>query len=183
MWLWLSFTLVGIVVCLSFSRVKIPVVAQVAVVGLVLWYGIALFFLPGSLAGWPRQADVSRLPVNTIILSFSVIEPSPTDKGAIYVWLVDYKERKRQLKKQLDPTSTYERDKTVGVPRAYEVPYSKQLHKDMEAAKARAQNKNFMALKKGEKALKKGRTGTDSQDDVKVVVISPAELLTKDTFE
>lgn len=89
----------------------------------LIFYIVTLYSLPGFY-GWPTKQS---LPQKFILLGMEIQEPrTEADPGVIYMWV----------------KSLLEQD---SMPRAYELPYSSELHTRLTAAKKRMEFGHSMA--------------------------------------
>ena len=97
---------------------------KAAVVMLALvFYLITLYSLPGFY-GWPTKEP---LPKKFLLVGMDVREPrNETDSGVIYMWVVSMVDNNKE-------------------PRAYELPYSQELHTRLTSAKKRMEFGHNMA--------------------------------------
>ena len=87
------------------------------------FYVITLYSLPGFY-GWPAK---ETLPQKFLLLGMDVREPrNESDSGVIYIWAASLQDANSK-------------------PRAYEVPYSPELHSRLTAAKKRMEFGHDMA--------------------------------------
>lgn len=96
---------------------KLPTIVFTLLFMFVVWYSLSSF------SGWPTS---QAPPKASYYLNGYVVEPDPVtnSKGAIYVWLVPSKTDHGVL--DYKPSQ--------GEPRAYKLPYSRQLHKEIQEA-------------------------------------------------
>ena len=89
----------------------------------LVFYIITLQSLPGFY-GWPTKEP---LPQKFLLVGMDVREPrNETDPGVIYMWIVSLQEKENK-------------------PRAYALPYSRELHTRLTAAKKRMEFGHNMA--------------------------------------
>jgi len=89
----------------------------------LVFYGVTLTSLPGFY-GWPTRES---LPQKFLLVAMDVQEPrNETDAGAIYIWATALQGNNNK-------------------PRAYELPYNRELHSRLAAAKKRMEFGQNMA--------------------------------------
>lgn len=99
--------------------------AKVPLILVLPFLGFAFHSIPDTYKGWPT---VSAPPLTSTFVSGIVEEPDPAtgDEGAIYIWLIPVKGASSDH--GLGYTSK------TGEPRSYELPYSRELHKQVDKA-------------------------------------------------
>jgi len=148
-------------------------------IGFCLWYGAALYYGIPTMMGWPTT---NIPPEGSFIVSYSIEEPSIGNKGAIYLWLrlpKDNKENKPNIIWQFDPKKAF--NYLYGVsPRAYEIPYDKNIQKELTDKKNKSKLKFIGKKEKGEKGKgKKGRKGKKEQK-IYIIIKNVFEIFKKD---
>ena len=101
---------------------------------ILLTPGVAFFVWKESrpITGWPTH---TKPPEEAVFVSGSVEEPMAGTKGAIYLWLTRPGETK---------------------PRAYQLPYTRQLHEQVQAALEQTQQGRRVGVRKVRQAAKNG---------------------------
>lgn len=129
--------------------------AKIIYMGIVLTFGVMTKNAIESGKGWPTA---EQTPERFVLLSAKVDEPEPRrdDPGAIYVWLLPYKE------KPAEPGLLDYRPES-GEPRSFKLPYSRKMHEQMEKAMEmiRAGKTVIMGRRQGKKG------GEESDEDGK----------------
>lgn len=87
----------------------------------VVAFGAILWFSSVSFTGWPSRVD---LPEKALFVAGYALEPNEDSDGAIYVWLVS---------PPIDQ-SIYEYQAQDGEPRAYVLPYTREMHEQVQGA-------------------------------------------------
>ena len=95
------------------------------------WYSIALYAAPGQIAGHPKM--VKELPDQVWIIAAKIIEPSADNSGGMYFWVYEKKIYEKALSP--NPLLTFQKIRKL-TPRAYGIPYDKEMHKKFEEAEA-----------------------------------------------
>lgn len=100
---------------------KLGLIAAVPFVAATVWLALP------SYAGWPTT---SRPPADAQLVYGAAVEPDPRtgSRGAIFLWLIPLH--------QAHGTLAY--TPAADEPRAYRLPYSRELHEQLEQAKAAA---------------------------------------------
>lgn len=145
--LW-AFVAVLFVLALALVASRWPAWAKgllvVAVTGLYFWSDAAL----EGVWGWPSR---HALPERFVLLAAVIEEPAKGREGALYVWV-----------------NAIENGKPVAQPRAYQLPYAKDLHALLgEAMKKVRQGVSQLGTaepKRGPKGLSWLRPGSDEQN-------------------
>jgi hypothetical protein len=107
-----------------------------------------------------------------VVLSYVVDEPH-----TIYVWVTQVTIKpNNKLMARLNPQDFVDISSTK--PRCYEIPYSKQTHKDLEIAKSRVQRRGGMITAKRSKKERKGAQGRE-EDGIDIEIRNPIDLLPK----
>lgn len=92
---------------------------------LVLGFNTVVLYNSSDGSGWPTRNDI---PNGASFLACAVNEPTPTDKGTIDFWVTLPKQQKSMFGYSSGP----------GTPKAFQVPYTRQLHiMCLEAQQAR----------------------------------------------
>jgi len=173
----IAFIMITAVLLFFLISSQIHVLIKVVIIPIVLWYGLALFFTPDNLRGWPTDQPI---PNDSRVISLLINEPSVNSKGAIYLWVID-QEFKKVI---LDPRNAF-RYHTSNTPRVYKLPYSKELHKRLIEALQKAKRtggfitvKNLFGKDKGSKKDGSGE-GIPNSGNLRFDVINPRIILKK----
>ena len=104
----------------------------------LIFYVITLYSLPGFY-GWPTKES---LPKKFLLIGMNVQEPrNEADSGVIYMWVVSLLDNNNK-------------------PRAYQLPYSQELHTRLTAAKKRMEFGHTMAGELEEEASDNRKRGS-----------------------
>lgn len=112
---------------------------KLALTVLLIGFGLEVSGALDSYAGWPTD---EQMPENAQLLGAIIREPSPRvgDQGAIYVWV-------RPL---VPPVSGLLRETpSPDEPRAFRLPYSREMHEEMEAAMQAIRQGQTIGLRRG----------------------------------
>lgn len=153
---------------------------------LLVGFGLEVSRALDSYAGWPTGEE---MPENGQLLGAVIREPSPRvgDKGAIYVWI-------RPLE---PPVSGLLRETpSPDEPRAYRLPYSREMHEEMEQAMQALRSGQPVGIGRGRRGGHHGQPGQGSgsgsgegqgngslrtdDDDVHVYALPPPQPPRKD---
>ena len=159
---------------------KGSVFLKAVLIPVTTWYGAVLFFSAQNLMGWPVE---KYLPEESYILAFRIREPEPASgyPGAIFIWAsmptgsaASSKDPEPNL--AINPKSFFDyQDKSE--PRAYRLPYDRELHKNL--VKAGEDQKNHPGSRI---QVQKKRPGEQygSEQSVALIdlnIVNPMELL------
>ena len=164
-----SFLILAVVVSYILIRPKNPLVKALLIIATV-WYAIAVYYAPDAFMGWPRR--VNELPDGSLILTYKVVEPSAGESGGMYFWLI---EGIKKTPKRLNPAEVF----TIidrKTPRAYQIPYDRELHKKLELAKKKKGKHGLMIWKKGQRVGMAG-DGKKQEEEGRFKIINPVDLL------
>lgn len=150
---------------------------KVILIAFAIWYGLALYYATPNFMGWPT---IQSIPDGSRVLSVRIQEPDKNSSGAIYFWLnVRPVKRTITLAEILDPRKIFLYYSEVE-PRAYKLPYSRELHKRIMKAsgkKSKTPGGLMVIKRKGRKG--KGKKGLYPDDQLKFKIINPITLLPK----
>jgi hypothetical protein len=173
--------IVGVLIWL-FIESKNKMWIKVLLIPLCVWYGLALYFTPQNLMGWPTPTEFDNLPDNSIVVGIRVVETNNKSKGAIYFWMIQLENKEVEKLNKLHPAVAFNQIMRMR-PRAYEVPYTRELHKRIaEAQRKKGDVRGAMVYRHGKGKEKKegsayqGNSAPRGQLDV----LNPAVILKKD---
>ena len=109
------------------------------VIPLTLWWAIALYYTPLGFMGYPVSKDI---PDKAIIVSYKIIEPNEESEGGMYFWVIDVNNVKPLPS---DPRKAFQ-ILNRQEPRAYKLPYNKNLHKDISKKKKEQKKQNGVMI-------------------------------------
>ena len=173
----IAFILLATVTAWNTVRTKGWLGLKFVSIGILIWYGFVVYFTIPQIMGWPTEKD---LPADSKIVSVRIVEPNDTDDGTMFFWISQNPDHKRDALNLLRP------DKfliyTGGIqPRAYQIPYDRELHKKLlETQKQQKQQKgsSLMTGKKGVKQ-KKGKGRNESPTEEPFKILNPFDILKK----
>jgi len=133
--------------CCFRDRVNLPIALDCLCIGVVIWFGIALYYAPDHYRGWPVPMYP---PEMSFVKDSMVVEPTQDDPGAIYIWAITF--TKPDGKRIYNPKD-FLSDIKPGVPRVYKLPYSKEEQKKAGKKKGKGQLLFFKNKKDGFKLI------------------------------
>jgi hypothetical protein len=157
------------------------IVIKAMLIPATVWYGLVLYYTVPNLMGWPISQPI---PDNSQVLAIRIKEPDPkhNDPGAIYLWVnikPDSKRSKQTLKANLNPKSVFSY-KSKSRPRAYQLPYSRKMHKAIVEAQRKAQGVPGAQLRTKKGKPKRGSAGNDeSKATLELEIINPVKSFPK----
>lgn len=161
------------------AKTKGNYLSKVFIIGVLIYYSVAVFFTIPNVMGWGVEKDV---PANAKIISVRIKEPSGEDKGGIWFWINEKPDMKSDIMNMMRPDKVFIYTGSIQ-PRAYRIEYDKEIHKKIiEALKQQQKMKgsSFMTGEKGVKKNKKGGRGAskDKEEDL-FKIINPYDILSK----
>jgi len=169
-----SFSLLAILSLWFIIGSRGHIMLKMVAVPLVLWYGLVVFYAMPTLRGWPTDEIP---PSDAWLISFVVDEPNAEDAGGIYIWC--------NLRPPTDPMSIFQMmirpfPTIESKPRAYRIPYTKEMHKKIvKAHNQQQQQQGSRIVLQTDKEMPKGE-GRVEDDQLKFKIINPMELLPKE---
>jgi len=115
--------------------IKLPIVVVVPLFSFLVWSSL------DSFTGWPANTTT---PSRLMLIQEVVVEPSKTTSGAIYIWGIPPKQSHGLFKYRPKESE----------PRAYKLPYTRQLHEQVAAAQAAQKAGVRVAIAKSNKGEK-----------------------------
>lgn len=125
---------------------------KIFVITFVFMLSSVIYFSFETYKGWPTE----QKPTDGTLIGAIVIEPTATDPGAIYLWVVS--EQKEQ--NIINSILTY-RPKTAVTPRAFQMPYSKKFASAVQNAIEQMKKGFTVELSNADEQT----LGTDSTDN------------------
>ena len=177
----IAFVIISTIVLWFSIRTPGQIIIKAMLIPATVWYGLVLYFAVPNLMGWPISQSI---PDNSHILAIRIKEPNSkvNDPGAIYFW-VDIKPNSNSsehtLKAQLNPKSVFSYNSRTQ-PRAFQLPYSRKLHKDIVEAQRKAEAVPGAQLRTRKGGSKRGPLGNDeSKAALELEIINPVKLFPK----
>ena len=158
--------------------------AKGTMIALSLWFGLTLFYTMHNFMGWPTLEQINK--ERSQILYFQIREPSKKydDPGSIYLWvriLHSNEEPEAKTFQELMNPMTWFLYTDKRAPRAYKLPYTKEVHEQLEELTKQKQNKGSQGyIEKGdnEEQGSPEEQGNRSQQ-IQIIVIDPSSLIPK----
>ena len=180
----IAFVIISAIVLWFSIRTPGQIIIKALLIPATVWYGLVLYYSVPNLMGWPISQSI---PDNSQLLAIRIKEPDPkhNDPGAIYFWVNTKpasKSPEQTVKALLNPKNVFSYNGKTQ-PRAYQLPYSREMHKAIVEAQRKAQGEPGAQLKtkkakKGES--KRGHTGNDaSKAKLELVIVNPIKSLPK----
>jgi len=171
-----------------FINSKANLILKILVVPMAMWYGIALYYTPSNLMGWPTPIDsAADLPPDAFVTAVQIKEPNKLtgDKGNIFITVIKAaSDGGLNVKLSLNPKDAFTYNGN-GEPRTFKLPYSKQLHKKILAAQKAQNAAKGSKIKTNKKTKGKKKKGTPGEDDSKdkatFRIVNPITLMPKDS--
>jgi len=147
-------------------------------IAILLWYGVAVFYTIPTLSGWSLESD---LPADAKIIGVRIVEPGRDDPGCFYFWLNESPQHKLDALNVIRPDKVFVyTGKTQ--PRAYKIPYDRELHKQLIEAMKRQKKQQGSSLTTGEQGVKgkRGTGGQEYKDNPPFKIVNPSTIMTKE---
>lgn len=157
-------------------------------IAMSIWFAVTLGYSFHNFMGWPSEEEFKT--ETSQLIWFQVTEPSKTHgtPGAIYLWVREFspgeKEKALTVKELMNPMHWFTYPDPNTAPRAYRLPYTKEMHKKLrKAAEGRGEGK-VAYIKKGNKrdGEKRGnqRGNQTVPDGVRIELVDPSLILPKE---
>ena len=173
-----AFILLAIVTAWNTIRTKGRLPIKFISIGILIWYGFVVYFTIPQIMGWPTYKD---LPADSRIISVRIVEPKGDNKGWMYFWLSQKPDHKRDAINLLRPDKFLIYTGAIQ-PRAYCIPYDRELHKKLLETQRKQRAQRGSSLMTGKKGVKrKGRKGGNGAPTEKPFgILNPFDMLRKD---
>ena len=177
----IAFVIISAIVLWFSIRTPGQIIIKAMLIPATVWYGLVLYYTVPNLMGWPISRSI---PDNCQILAIRIMEPDPkhNDPGAIYFWVASKPSPEGSepaLKAHLSPKSVFSTHNN-SQPRAYQMPYSREMHKTIVEAQRKAQGVPGAQLKAKKGSSKSGLTGNhDSKSELELEIINPVTSIPK----
>jgi hypothetical protein len=166
-----SFILMATIALLIMFKSKTNPILKAILTIVTIWYGIALYALPGHFMGFPKVTNT--LPDKAWVLAHKVVEPSGMDKGGMYFWII---ETKVENGSKLNPLTFFQIIDSRP-PRAYVLPYNKEMNKQLQEAAKGQKGKDGSPNGKMMRFKSAGDDSGDKEKQGKFEIINPVDLL------
>lgn len=177
-----AFVIISTVFLWFFLRTPGHIIIKIILIPVTIWYSLVLYYTVPNLMGWPTS---EAIPENSQILAVRIKEPNPkhNDPGAIYFWLntkPDSEKQKPSPATWLNPQKVFSYSSATH-PRAYKLPYSREVHKQVVETQRQAQDVPGAQVRvKQKEGLQKGNQGREeSKAPLEFEIINPVQLLPK----
>ena len=177
----IAFVIISAIVLWFSIRTPGQIIIKAMLIPATVWYGLVLYYSVPNLMGWPISQSI---PDNSQVLAIRIKEPDPkqNDPGAIYFWVnikPDSKSPEQTVKALLNPKSVFSYNSRTQ-PRAYQLPYSREMHKAIVEAQRKAQGVPGAQLKTKKGKSKRGNPGNDtSKAKLELEIINPVKSFPK----
>ena len=177
----IAFVIISAIVLWFSIRTPGKIVIKAMLIPATIWYGLVLYYTVPNLMGWPISKPI---PDDSQVLSFLIKEPNPkhNDPGAIYLWVninPNSKSPQQKLGTLLNPKTVFAYDSKTQ-PRAYQLPYSRKMHKAIVDAQTKSQEMPGSQIRTKKSKAKMGTTGNDeTKAALELVILNPVKLLPK----
>jgi hypothetical protein len=157
--------------------------AKGTMIALSLWFGLTLFYTVHNFMGWPTLEQINK--ERSQILYFQIREPSKKydDVGAIYLWvriLRSEEEPKGKTFQELMNPMTWFLYTDKRAPRAYKLPYTKEVHEQLEELTKNKQEKGSEGfIEKGEDEQGRPDGEQNVTSPIQIIVVDPSTLIPK----
>lgn len=172
-----TYLLIMLFLCWSVIYSKGRTIYKCIGAAVALWFSLSFFYVLPDLKGWPAEISI---PDKSRIIALTIVEPDKADPGAFYFWC-DIKPDNLQSTRNL--FNPYKRFTYTGAiePRAYKMPYDRELHKKLlEAQKKKARmGGSWIEIVKGKEGQRRDEDGVKT-DKVDFKIVNPIEFLRKD---
>jgi len=153
---------------------------SLAMVPLVIWYSMALFYVPSHLVGWPSN---NKIPENFLVISSMVQEPTRGQKGGIYFWGFEW-DAKKPVTNFINPRDSFIYIPESMTPRAFRVDYSVGLQKKLTESKEQVREipGGVMMIERPKEKKDTGKKDDiqpGPESDLQLTILNPGETLTK----
>ena len=124
---------------------------KAAIVPVVLYFSLIIWFSLGQISGWASPNDMP----DTFILHWSIVkEPSKkdvNDQGTIFIWATQVDENLQVANQSLNPLlHPFTPRKNSAEPRSYRLPYDRDMHEKLNALQSMiAKGKTVVGKKNG----------------------------------
>jgi len=177
----IAFVIISAIVLWISIRTPGKIIIKAMLIPATIWYGLVLYYSVPNLMGWPISRSI---PGNSQVLAIHIKEPDPkhNDSGAIYFW-VNIKPSSKSPGQTsgawFNPKSVFSyAGKTQ--PRAYQLPYSRKMHKAIVEAQRKAQGMQGAQIRTKKGKPKRGNTSTDEiKAQLELEIINPIKHFPK----
>jgi len=171
-----AFILLATVTAWNTVRTKGLLPLKFVSIAILIWYGFVVYFTIPQIMGWPVDKD---LPANCKIISVRIVEPRSDNKGGMFFWLSHKPDHERDAFNLLRPDKFLIYTGAIQ-PRAYRIPYDRELHKKLLEVQKKQKGQKGSSLMTGKKGVKrKGKKGQSNPTEKPFKILNPFDVLKK----
>jgi len=177
----IAFVIIAAIVLWFSIRTPGKIIIKAILIPATVWYSLVLYYSVPNLMGWPISRSI---PGNSQVLAIHIKEPDPkhNDPGAIYFW-VNIKPSSKSPGKSpgawFNPKNVFTYASKTH-PRAYQLPYSRKMHKAIVEAQRKAQGIKGAQIRTKKGKLKRGNTSSDEiETPLELEIINPIKQFSK----
>ncbi len=175
-----GYILLATVLIWDLIKTKGSYIIRVPIILMMIYYSLILFLALPNMMGWPVKEDI---PPNAKVISPPlIVEPSPSNDGAIYFWINTEPNHWQDLSNLMNPKKAFVYSGSRR-PRAYEIEYSEEMHRKIIEAMKKKGERGGSAMMTGKEGIKKSSRrgdGTDMDDKLPPFkILTPHEMLPK----
>ena len=178
LWLGMAFVILASILLWNGFRMR-SFRVNLVMVPLVIWYSMALFYVPSHLMGWPSN---NKMPEKFLVISSWVQEPTKSQKGGIYFWGLEW-EGKKPDRKLISPKDAFGYMPESKTPRAFRVDYSRGLQKKLvkQEEEVKQVSGGIIIVNRVEKKIENEQKEEQiaPENYLEFTILNPAEILTK----
>jgi hypothetical protein len=177
----IAFVIISAIVLWFSIRTPGQIIIKAILIPVTIYYGLVLYYSVPNLMGWPVSQPI---PENSQVLAIRIKEPNPNlnDAGAIYFWVNIEPVSKRPeqtLAAAFNPKSAFSYDSKTE-PRAYQLPYSRKMHKAIVEAQRKARGiRGAQIITKKGKPARGPRGSGESKAKLELEIINPVKFFSK----
>jgi hypothetical protein len=177
----IAFVIISAIVLWFSIRTPGQIIIKAMLIPATIWFGLVLYYTVPNLAGWPVSQPI---PDNSQVLAIRINEPNPiyNDPGAIYFWVSikpSSKSSKQKLAGLVNPKNISSINRETQ-PRAYQLPYSRKLHKAIVEAQRKAKGTPGGQIKTKKGTSKRRNSGNDeSRAPLEFEIVNSIKLFPK----
>ena len=180
LWLGIAFAILASILLWNGFRLR-SFKVNLAMIPLVIWYSMALFYVPSHLMGWPSN---NKIPDKFLVMSSLVQKPEKDFKGGVYFWGLEW-DGKKPVRNLIDPKGSFMYIPESMTPRAFRVDYSEGLQKSLDRGK-----EEMKKVPGGIIMVERIKKDTDKEkeddlqtagkgSELKLTILNPAQTLAK----
>ena len=177
----IAFVIISAIVLWFSIRTPGQIIIKAILIPATIWYGLVLYYSVPNLMGWPVSQSI---PENSQVLAIRIKEPDLklNDPGAIYFWVniePVSKSPEQTLASVLNPKNTFSYDGKTQ-PRAYQLPYSRKMHKAIVEAQRKAHGIRGAQIRT--RIGQRGQGNPDNQESrakLELEIVNPVNFFSK----